>query len=303
MAGFSSNGRGTASRAPERRGNGPYRALPGFVSGGIRAHPRHRMMVTIFSLQCPARFHRGVGYEHSTDRFRSAQTSRTDAAGSPPGADGFRPAPSLRADAAGSPGKRRLGPHSRAGGTRFSSRQPATRQPSCTGTGTRGQPSCTGTGTRGQPSGAGTGARGHRSRRRLLRLAQEVVRRLKPAPPGPLAGSAVRREVSALRGRSKAAPEAPSVLAPHRELRPRHPRSPAPEPSGRAAAPFRSRGAVHRIREGVSAAARASIPFCPPHGREHARPEDREGAGQNVHGAVEALADERPERHRDQGGE
>ena len=150
---------------------------------------------------------------------------------------------------------------------------------------------------------AGTGARGHRSRRRLLRLAQEVVRRLKPAPrdplPGPPSGTRCRPFAGVPRLPPKHRPSSRRTVSfDHDTLGHRRRNHPAGRPP-----PFRSRGAVHRIREGVSAAARASIPFCPPHGREHARPEDREGAGQNVHGAVEALADERPERHRDQGGE
>ena len=105
------------------------------------------------------RFHQGVDHGHGTDRFHSAQTLRADAARSPSGADGFRAAPSLWPDAAGGSVEYRLESRSQAGGARCTSRRAVAHQ----------------------PPGARSGTRRLRSRRRILRLAQEVVRRLRPA--------------------------------------------------------------------------------------------------------------------------
>lgn len=192
-----------ADPRPKGAATGRFRALlrgvpvPKCRIIGIIVH--YRMMVTTFSLQCPARFHQGAGYEHSTDGFRPAQTSRANAPGGPHGADGFRPAPPPRADAAGSPVRHRLGSRSQAGGTRCTSRRAAARQPSGAGSGVCDQP---------PRARAGPGAHHDQSGRRLLRLAQEVVRGLKQAS-GSFAGSAVRHGAPALCGRSGAALQAP----------------------------------------------------------------------------------------------
>ena len=66
--------------------------------------------------------------------------------------------------------------------------------------------------------------------------------------------------------------------------------------------PMRNRQA-RKTREKGKLPPHAAVALGPPHGGEHPCTEDREGADLDVQGAVEALADERPEGHRDQGGE
>ena len=140
--------------------------------------PVSRVRAVIFSLQWSVRFPQGVGYEHSTDRFRSAQALRANAAGRPIGADRFRLASPLRTNGAGSPVRCGDGSRSRAGGTCLCASRTSSRHP--TGAGSR---AC------GEPPGAGTAGR-RQPRRWVPGLAQEVVRRLNR-----------RREASALQGR------------------------------------------------------------------------------------------------------
>ena len=128
------------------------------VSESRNLRKDERLFVTM-----TGRFHQGVDHGHGTDRFHSAQTLRADAARSPSGADGFRAAPSLWPDAAGGSVEYRLEyrleSRPQAGGARCTSRRAVAHQ----------------------PPGARSGTRRLRSRRRILRLAQEVVRRLRPA--------------------------------------------------------------------------------------------------------------------------
>ena len=161
------------------RADEPVSAHSDLAFGSIKAHPVSRVRAVTFSLQWSVRFPQGVGYEHSTHRFRSAQALRANAAGHPIGADRFRFASSLRTNGAGSPVQCGDGSRSRAGGTCLSSSRAAGRHP--TGAGSR---AC------GEPLGASTAAGRRQPKRWILRLAEEVVRRLNR-----------RREASALQGR------------------------------------------------------------------------------------------------------
>ena len=169
--------------APSRSGfRGAVRRWPGeAISTAPRARAREPVSYpevpgTTFSddkvdafVTMSSAFHQGVGYEHGTDRFRSAQASRANAGSPREHTDGFRSASSLRANAAGSPFEHWVRPRPRAGSTRFSSPRAAnaSRQPSGGSAGTSRQPLNGDTGTGRQQPG-----------RRFPRLAQEAVWRL-----------------------------------------------------------------------------------------------------------------------------
>ena len=122
---------------------------------------RARSIRTTIWLQCTLRDQQGAGHEYSTDGFRSAQTSRADAAGSALGADGFGSASTLRADAARTPHEDRFEPRSRTSGNACSS----------------ARSSGTGAFHRACAGGIETGVR-RRRWWRPVRMAQEAVRRL-----------------------------------------------------------------------------------------------------------------------------
>ena len=151
-------------------------------------------------------FHQGVGYEHGTDRFRSAQAPRANAAGSPlKRTDGFRSASSLRANAAGSPLERWAKPRSRTGSTRFSSPRAASASR--------------------QPSGGSAGTGRQQPGRRSPRLAQEAVWRLSRLR-GPIAGPPIlpaKAEVFGWWQAGRAEPGPVRNGRSHRELRLRRP--------------------------------------------------------------------------------
>ena len=158
-------------RTRRRRRSPADTATPVPVSAGAAARAVERVTRTVpmeYWLQCSLRVQPGAGYEHCTDGFRSAQTSRADAAGIAPGADRFGSASSLRADAARNPFADRIRPRSRAGGTACSS----ARAGSSAGSGasrSAGAARCPRTGCAG----------GRRRRwRRHCPMAQAVVRRL-----------------------------------------------------------------------------------------------------------------------------
>ena len=148
------------STAPRARAREPvsYPEVPGTTF----SDDKDDVFVTMSSV-----FHQGVGYEHGTDRFRSAQASRANAGSPRKRTDGFRSASSLRANAAGSPLERWVKPRPRAGSTRFSSPRAANASR--------------------QPSGGSAGTGRQQPGRRCPRLAQEAVWRLSRLR-GPFAG-------------------------------------------------------------------------------------------------------------------